>query len=345
MTKINAESIVELFETIKSNTMNSPFVSRASKFFEEADAKGVANVKLGFEAEEEDEDVTNPAKVTSNVMINKLVKLFSKMVKTIADHAKTIKFNRDMTEVVKEEVNTLKNNEKEKSDDIVKLKAECKKLKEMLDKTDEHCDEIQQRSLKGNLIVSSPNRDQKPSLLFKKERKFDNILRMEDDTEMIIRLVKEKTGVEFLLGDITACHILKKQGLDSSYIIRVANRKPGSAWEVLSAGLLTGKNSKTGKHFTDANVFVNFQLTKRRGELSKKVREAKYAKGIIKYGTDQNGRITVKVSPDSPWSEVSSPAHLQQLIASPPAPRLPRAAWGQGHQQQHQGRQQEQHRH
>ena len=159
MAKINAESIVELFETIKNNTMNSPFVSRASKLFEEAEANGVANVKLGFEAEEDDEDLSNPAKVTSTVMINKLVKLFSKMVKTIADHAKTIKFNRDMTEVVKEEVNTLKNKENEKTEDIGKLKAECKMLiKEMLDRSEEHCDEIQQRSLKGNLIVFSTDR-------------------------------------------------------------------------------------------------------------------------------------------------------------------------------------------
>jgi hypothetical protein len=76
------------------------------------------------------------------------------------------------------------------------------------------------------------------------------------------------------------------------------------------------------------------------------VREAKYAKGIIKYGTDQNGRITLKVNPDSPWSEVTSPYHLQQLIASPPAPRAPRAAWGQGQQyqgQQYQGHQHRQH--
>ena len=182
-----------------------------------------------------------------------------------------------------------------------------------------------------------------PSILVKKERKIENVVRMEDETEMIIRLIKEKTGVEFLLSDIDACHVLKKQGLDSSYILRVSNRKPGSAWEVLSAGLLTGRNFKTGSNFTKANVFINFQLTKRRGELSKKVREAKYANNIIKYGTDQNGRITVKVNLASPWSEVTSPFHLQQLIASPPAPRAPCDAWGQGQQHQHQHGQQHQH--
>ena len=278
-------------------------------------------------------------------MVNKLVKLFTKMVQKIADHAKAIKFNKDTMEDVSQEVGTLQEKEKEKSEYIMKLKAECIKLKEMLNKAEDHSDEIQQRSLKGNLIVSSPNRDQKPSILIKKERMFGNVLRMEDDTEMIIRLIKEKTGVEFLHSDISACHILKKQGADSSFILCVFNRKPGSAWEVLSAGLLTGRNFKTGNHFTDANVFINFQLTKRRGALSKKVREVKYTRKTMKYGTDQNGRITVKVNPDSPWVEVTSPSHLEQLIASPPAPRLPRAAWGQGHQHQHhQGGQQEQHR-
>ena len=129
MTKIDAESIVELFETIKSNAKNSPFVSRASKFFNEAEAKGVSNIKLGFEAEEEDEEVSNPAKATATVVVNKLVKLFNKMVKSIADHAKAIKFNKDVAAAVKVEVDIRKDNNREKAEEMVKLNAECKKLK------------------------------------------------------------------------------------------------------------------------------------------------------------------------------------------------------------------------
>ena len=333
-TKLPAESVSELYETIKKSAKMSPFVSRASKFFAKAEAKDLSNVKLDFEDEVEDEEAENAANVTVNKMVNKLVKLFTKMIQKISDHAKAIKFNREVIEDVSKEVNSLQEKEKEKSENMDKLKAECLKLKETLIKAEEHSDEIQQRSMKGNLIVSSPNRDQKPSILNKKERIFGNVSRMEDDTEMIIRLIKEKTGVEFLVGDISACHILKKQGADSSFILRVVNRRPGSAWEVLSAGLLTGRNFESGKNFTDANVYVNFQLTKRRGALSKKVREAKYDKGVNKYGTDQNGRITVKVNPDSPWVEVTSPTHLEQLIASPPAHRAPRPAWGQGQRHQ-----------
>ena len=100
---------------------------------------------------------------------NKLVKLFTKMIQKISDHAKAIKFNREVIEDVSKEVNSLQENEKEKSENIDKLKAECLKLKEMLIKAEEHSDEIQQRSMKGNLIVSSPNREEKPSLLIKKD--------------------------------------------------------------------------------------------------------------------------------------------------------------------------------
>ena len=85
--------------------------------------------------------------------------------------------------------------------------------------------------------------------------------------------------------------------------------------------MLTGKNKETKANFTDANVFLNFQLTKKRGELSREVRKAKSSKSIMKYGTDQNGRITVRVKSNSPWVAVTSVSDLQKYIATPPAPR------------------------
>ena len=71
-----------------------------------------------------------------------------------------------------------------------------------------------------------------------------------------------------------------------------------------------------------------------RGDLAKEVRKAKYSKDIVKYGTDQNGKITVKVKIFSPWVEVTSISHLQHLVANPPVSERPRQAWGQQHGQQ-----------
>ena len=82
-------------------------------------------------------------------MVNKLVKLFTKMVHKIADHAKAIKFNKDTIEDVSQEVGTLQEKEKEKCEDIMKLKAECLKLKEMLNKAEEHSAKSSRGALKA----------------------------------------------------------------------------------------------------------------------------------------------------------------------------------------------------
>ena len=123
---------------------------------------------------------------------------------------------------------------------------------------------------------------------------------------MCCRLIKLKSGVEVPLSDITACHSLGNRGTDTSYLIKFGNRKIGSAWDILAAGMLTGRNNDTKEAFTDANVFLNLQLSKKKAQLSKLVRVAKSEKKIIKYGTDQNGRITVRVNSSCPWVEVTS---------------------------------------
>ena len=84
---------------------------------------------------------------------------------------------------------------------------------------------------------------------------------------MCARLIFLKTGVTVPLTDIVACHVLSKQGSDSTYIIRFGNRRPGSAWDIIASGMLTGRNKEYKDNFRAANVFLNFQLTKKRAEL------------------------------------------------------------------------------
>ena len=47
-------------------------------------------------------------------------------------------------------------------------------------------------------------------------------------------------------------------------------------------------------NFTRENVFINFQLTKKRGEICKEVRRAKKENLIKNYDIDANGRLFIK---------------------------------------------------
>ena len=167
--------------------------------------------------------------------------------------------------------------------------------------------------MKGNLIISSPEYGQKKSVLVPNSTMVAGTLANEDPTLLCIRLIKKKTGVDLPVSDVSACHMLKKRGSDSSFIIRIHNLKPKSAWDELTTGLMTGK--VRGECFSDDNIIINYQLTKARGELLKKVREARRVKDIHKYSTDQNGRISVQMKFRGPFTPVSSLSDLQQCIS------------------------------
>ena len=165
-------------------------------------------------------------------------------------------------------------------------------------------DEVRQRSLKGNLIVSSPARTTTgghtiPSLA-KHEMFWDRFgnWRCETDMEMIQRLIELKTGVWVSDRDIIACHPLGRRERNS-FIISINNRSPLSSWDMITRGMMSAENN-----FSKDNIFLNFQLTKRRGDLAKEVRKAK-KDGVIKsYEIDMNGRIFVRYL-DNKTSEIN----------------------------------------
>ena len=159
---------------------------------------------------------------------------------------------------------------------------------------DKEYDEVRQRCLKGNLIVSSPVRTTSgghniPSLA-KHEMFWDRFgnWRCETDMEMIQRLIELKTGVWVNERDVTACHPLGRRE-KNTFIISISNRSPLSSWDMITRGMMSGENN-----FSKDNIFINFQLTKRRGEIAQEVRKAK-KDGLVKsYEIDMNGRIFVK---------------------------------------------------
>jgi hypothetical protein len=216
----------------------------------------------------------------------------------INQHAALLKFTQKTVDTKADQV------------DVTSLKAQVVAL-------EAECDEVRQRGMKGNLIITSPNRADCASRAVQQTKpdRTTGAMRKETEAEMCVRMIHDKTGVEVPLQDIVACHALNGRGADTSYIIRIANMKPGSAWDILAAAILTGKNKVT--KVNKVNVFINFQLTKRRGELMQLARKAKVDKRIVKYGADQNGRITVKVKVDSRFEEVTCGLDLQRIISNP----------------------------
>ena len=162
-----------------------------------------------------------------------------------------------------------------------------KELSQKCEALEIEVDEARQRGLKGNLIVSSPAlrtaRGTVPSLAYPQERQYPGVGN-ESMVEMVLRLVHMKTAVRIPPGDVIACHPIGQRG-GHTFILSLANRRPGSAWDIITHGMATGEN------FSHHNIFINYQLTKRRGELSKGIRKLKTDNAIERYYVDANGRF------------------------------------------------------
>ena len=197
---------------------------------------------------------------------------------------------------------------------------EVKRLQERLLKVELECDETRQRGMKGNLVLHSPATTASESILLPRQKTREGgIVDKESMAEACVRAIETKTGIRVPLEDVSACHPLGRKGAvaNTTFIIRIWNRKQHSAWEQLTAGLMTGRNPKTGADFTNAPLYINYQLTPARGEVVKVVREAKRGKRLHKYNVDANGRCFVQlVDRYSQWKEVKAEEDLKRLVAS-----------------------------
>ena len=144
-------------------------------------------------------DQDEKAEKNTAVVVNWLVKLMTELWNKVSQQAEMIRFNLNRAEA--------------KEVEVASLRQEVEKLRI-------YCDEVQQRSMKGNLILSSPEYGQKKSLLKPGAGIVDGDFAKEDATLLCCRLIERKTGVEVPKEDILACHMLKKQGVSSSYITR-----------------------------------------------------------------------------------------------------------------------------
>lgn len=168
-----------------------------------------------------------------------------------------------------------------------RMRAIQEKQEILIRQQGDEIDEIRQRGLKGSIIVSSlPNPTKGTVSLIKS----DDQLRREKMTmhEHVISLIKDKYDVNLPESDIQACHRLPK----GTVLLKIWNRKEGSAWESLVNKIKSPENSAF-------NVYFNFQLTNTRSGLLYECRMLKKSDKIEKFFSDENGQIKLKIKPES----------------------------------------------
>ena len=141
---------------------------------------------------------------------------------------------------------------------------------------EDEVDDVRQRSLKGNLFLTSRNITAEPRLgkrAVKSVIKSDEELGDQSLTSHVIDLLDQKYKVRIPESDIQACHRLPHNAV----ILRVWNRKAGSAWSKLVSAI------KSKPVNTTLNFFANFHLTSRRMKVSFFVRKLKQDKKIHQY--------------------------------------------------------------
>ena len=132
--------------------------------------------------------------------------------------------------------------------------------------------------MRGNFVITSKAIGDKVCLI----KNDDQLTGGETLLGHVTSLVQSKLGVDLPEGDVSSCQRL----LNGSVVLRVWNRKLGSAYEKMVEAIKSGKNN-------DINVFFNFQLTRRRNNMLYEVRQLKKTKKIAKYYSDENGNIKI----------------------------------------------------
>ena len=171
--------------------------------------------------------------------------------------------------------------------------------------------------MKGNILFASPENESKnlKSIIQEPEE-----IGEENYTQHICDTIKEHYGVTIdPVLDIAACHPTSK----GCGIIRFKNRRMGSAFAKLCSAILKGPKS-TKKEGPDGeegegsaegqgegaqkdgskkvrkgvrpNFWLTFQLTKRRADLIKKLKELKKSGKISHFTSNENGVINLFIN-------------------------------------------------
>ena len=115
----------------------------------------------------------------------------------------------------------------------------------------------------------------------------------------------------------------------NAWILRIGNMAPGSGWEQLAAGMLSGHKPNSKEYFENDGVFLNFQITQVKAKVLQQVKLARklHKDKLHKFSVNQNGRITIlktktqwevgAQSKREKWEEVKDLDHLKELVDLP----------------------------
>ena len=201
-------------------------------------------------------------------------------------------------------------------ENLTKMKEDHSKLVQQKEVMEKDIDETRQRGLKGNLILSSPDLPGHSSHLIQRNNQDGS---RETELQMCVRLIGQKTSIYLKQEDVVACHRLGKDERNkNSFILSVIQRNNNSEWDRLAQGMVTGRIGKReeGINFTRDNIYVNFQLTKKRAQLVQQCRllVKQEPKPISKYSVNQNGQITVlKEGGSRRWEQVRDLEELARI--------------------------------
>ena len=147
----------------------------------------------------------------------------------------------------------------------------------------EHEDEIdhlKQKNLKGNIIITS--KTQYGDCFVKTEGQLKN--ENKSLATHVVELVKLKYNQEITVEDIASCFHLKKGGI----LVKFWKKGKGSQFHTLSSKIKSSQGA-------NINLYMNFMLTPKRGELLFQIRTLKREGKISKFYSDEEGNISIKL--------------------------------------------------
>ena len=239
------------------------------------------------------------------------------------EHEELAKEHEELAKkLAKEQEELAKKLVKEQEELATKLAKEQAELVIKVEKEKEELDEVHQRGLKGNLLVSTSTRQTKQG------RPVPRVARVattkqgqrgkEGDLEYVTRLVKLKSNnsININPNQVAACHGVgpQRDGDWDTFVISFWDRTSYSSWDYLTTAMMTGKVDGALTMDHRCNVFLNYQLTRPRAALAKAARQARLANHIEKECVTQNGEVKVKEFRGA-WRKVSTVAEVEAIRA------------------------------
>ena len=317
----------------------------------------VARIKIHFQNPEEIVKIKQETKTTTTNKVLGLTKIVRRVQNLVSGHGVALEYLREVVVKQSEQISKLEtklhettrtpawdeqtlNEVLEKKTSNIKKEMESMKveLEEVKTANEElnkekiklvrEVDETRQRGMKGNLLVTSyPNASGPSKLVQLSKTHADGRVTVESSTEMLLRLIQSKTSVEIKQEDVVACHRMPEN--KNAWILRIGNMAPGSGWEQLAAGMLSGHKPNSKEYFENDGVFLNFQITQVKAKVLQQVKLARklHKDKLYKFSVNQNGRITIlktktqwevgAQSKREKWEEVKDLDHLKELVDLP----------------------------